>query len=193
MVLTTYTSQKIPEARVQVQHGSITAKVRLVIELQLDWHIYHLQSRNADICQSRNLIEETRRAAPIVAVPKKDGRYRISGDYKVTINPSLDINLPNPSDLFASLAGGQKFTKLDLSQAYQYCLIQPLKNLQPSPRARIKACTSIVGCHSEWLPRLASSLWPRYSTHGCKKLHLLCLSLKPCCSNHSSTAARFFR
>ena len=27
--------------------------------------------------------------------------------------------LPKPEDLFATLAGGKKFTKLDLSQAYQ--------------------------------------------------------------------------
>ena len=61
-------------------------------------------------------------AAPIVVVPKKDGRLRICGDYKVTINPSLKIDthpLPKPQELFASLAGGKLFTKLDLSQAYQ--------------------------------------------------------------------------
>ena len=60
-------------------------------------------------------------AAPIVPVTKGDGTIRICGDYKVTVNPYLDINrypLPKPNDLFASLAGGQRFTKLDLSQAY---------------------------------------------------------------------------
>ena len=61
-------------------------------------------------------------AAPIVAVPKQDGKFRICGDYKVTVNAALDIDqypLPKPDDLFASLAGGQKFSKLDLAQAYQ--------------------------------------------------------------------------
>ena len=61
-------------------------------------------------------------AAPIVPVPKKDGKFRICGDYKVTINQALDVNqypLPKPDDLFATLADGKKFTKLDLSQAYQ--------------------------------------------------------------------------
>ena len=61
-------------------------------------------------------------AAPIVAVPKKDGKVRICGDYKVTINQALEVDqypLPKPGDLFASLAGGKKFSKLDLSQAYQ--------------------------------------------------------------------------
>ena len=60
-------------------------------------------------------------AAPIVTVPKKDGKFRICGDFKVTINPVLDVEhypLPKPQDLFASLTGGQKFTKLDLQQAY---------------------------------------------------------------------------
>lgn len=60
-------------------------------------------------------------AAPIVAVPKKDGRFRICGDYKVTINPALETDqhpLPKPKELFATLGGGAKFTKLDLSQAY---------------------------------------------------------------------------
>ena len=60
-------------------------------------------------------------AAPIVAVPKKDGRFRLCGDYKVTINQALSVDqypLPKPEDLFASLANGTLFTKLDLSQAY---------------------------------------------------------------------------
>ena len=61
-------------------------------------------------------------AVSIVAVPK-DGRMRISGDYKLTINPvfsSWNIDqypLPRTQDLFSSLSGGQKFTKFDLSQA----------------------------------------------------------------------------
>ena len=66
-------------------------------------------------------------AAPIVAVPKKDGRFRICGDYKVTVNTVMDVDqypLPNPSDMFATLAGGQKFSKLDLSQAYQQLILE---------------------------------------------------------------------
>ena len=31
-------------------------------------------------------------AAPIVAVPKQDGKFRICGDYKVTVNAALDID-----------------------------------------------------------------------------------------------------
>ena len=61
-------------------------------------------------------------AAPIVPVPKKNGQFRICGDFKVTINQALDVDqypLPKLEDLFASLAGGKKFSKLDLSQAYQ--------------------------------------------------------------------------
>ena len=60
-------------------------------------------------------------AAPIVTVPKKDGRFRICGDYKMTINPAMDIEqypLPSPQSLFSTLAGGKSFTTLDLQQAY---------------------------------------------------------------------------
>ena len=67
-------------------------------------------------------------AAPIVPVPKADGTIRICGDYKVTVNPVLQIDqypVPRVEDLFATLAGGQKFLKLDLSCAYQQVLLEP--------------------------------------------------------------------
>ena len=66
-------------------------------------------------------------AAPIVAVPKPDGTVRICGDYKVTVNPVLEVQqypVPKVEDLLATLAGGQKFTKLDLSHAYQQVLLR---------------------------------------------------------------------
>ena len=66
-------------------------------------------------------------AAPIVAVPKQDGSVRICGDYKVTVNPTLDIDqypLPRPEDLMTCLSGGHRFTKLDLSSAYQQMVLK---------------------------------------------------------------------
>ena len=67
-------------------------------------------------------VEFSKWATPIVPVPKKDGSFRLCGDYKVTLNPALEVDqhpLPKPEEIFASLAGGQSFSKLDLSQAYQ--------------------------------------------------------------------------
>ncbi|XP_048031439.1 uncharacterized protein K02A2.6-like [Megalobrama amblycephala] len=60
-------------------------------------------------------------ATPIVPVVKRNGDVRICGDFKVTVNPALCVErypIPRIEDLFASLAGGQRFTKLDLSNAY---------------------------------------------------------------------------
>ena len=67
-------------------------------------------------------VDHSEWAAPIVLVPKKDGTIRICGDYKVSINPVLQVDqypLPNPNELMPSLAGGKQFTKLDLTSAYQ--------------------------------------------------------------------------
>ena len=62
-------------------------------------------------------------AAPIVPVLKSDKTaVRICGDFKVTINQTSKLEsypIPKIEDLFASLAGGQTFSKIDLSQAYQ--------------------------------------------------------------------------
>ena len=62
-------------------------------------------------------VESSEWAAPIVAVPKKDGHIRLCGDYKVTLNPYLEVDqypLLRPEEIFASLAGEKRFTKLDL-------------------------------------------------------------------------------
>ena len=53
-------------------------------------------------------------AAPIVPVPKSDGTIRICGDYKVTVNPVLQVDqhpVPRVEDLFATLVGGKTFSK----------------------------------------------------------------------------------
>ena len=73
-------------------------------------------------------IERSDWAAPIVVVPKSDKSLRICGDYKVTINAALQQDvypLPTAEDLFATLSGGELFTKLDLSNAYQQLELTP--------------------------------------------------------------------
>ncbi|XP_055905818.1 uncharacterized protein K02A2.6-like [Eupeodes corollae] len=60
-------------------------------------------------------------AAPIVIVPKRNQKLRICGDFKVTINPQLEIDqypIPRPEELFHKLSKGQYFSKLDMSDAY---------------------------------------------------------------------------
>jgi len=66
-------------------------------------------------------VETSEWATPTVSVKKPNGSVRLCGDYKVTINPYLNVNqypLPRPEELFAALNNGQHFTKLDLSEAY---------------------------------------------------------------------------
>ena len=61
-------------------------------------------------------------AAPIVPVLKPDGSIRLCGDYKLTVNKVAKPDvypLPRIEELFATLAGGKGFTKLDLAHAYQ--------------------------------------------------------------------------
>jgi len=105
------------KARITVKNGarpvfhrprSVPFALKAAIETELD------------CLEAAGVIEKVNRsdwAAPIVAVPKLDGRIRIYGDYKVTINPFIEIDthpLPKPEDLFASLSGGQKFTNPSL-------------------------------------------------------------------------------
>ena len=72
-------------------------------------------------------------ATPVVPVFKKDGSVRLCGDYKITVNPAIEIDkypLPRIEDLFYKLQGGVQFTKLDLSHAYQQiCLDEKSRKL----------------------------------------------------------------
>uniref|UniRef100_A0A1B0DIN9 Reverse transcriptase/retrotransposon-derived protein RNase H-like domain-containing protein n=1 Tax=Phlebotomus papatasi TaxID=29031 RepID=A0A1B0DIN9_PHLPP len=66
-------------------------------------------------------VNQSNWATPVVAIFKPSGGVRLCGDYSVTLNPELVIDkhpLPTIDELFADMAGGQRFTKLDLSQAY---------------------------------------------------------------------------
>ena len=60
-------------------------------------------------------------SAPVVPVIKPTGAIQLCGNYKVSINPHLQVNkypLPHPDEIFTALNGGKKYTKLDLSEAY---------------------------------------------------------------------------
>lgn len=67
-------------------------------------------------------VEFSEWAAPIVPVLKPNGGVRICGDYKQTINSAAKVDkypLPHISDLYTKLCGGQYYSNIDLSNAYQ--------------------------------------------------------------------------
>ena len=63
----------------------------------------------------------------------------------MTVNQALAVEqypLPKPEDLFATLAGGYFFSKLNLSQAYlQVPLDEDSRAMSPSTRTKISAAT----------------------------------------------------
>ena len=66
-------------------------------------------------------VEYSEWVAPVVPIVKEDGSIRPCGDYKLTVNRASKDDLyplPNVEDLFASLSGGERFTKIDLRQAF---------------------------------------------------------------------------
>ena len=65
-------------------------------------------------------------ATPVIPVIKPDGTVRICGDFKVTLNPCLQVPqhpLPRIEDCFHAMTGGKKFSKVDLSQAYNQIML----------------------------------------------------------------------
>jgi len=66
-------------------------------------------------------VEHSDWASPLVVVPKSNGKVRITGDFKNTVNPQLHITqypLPRVEDLLSSFTGGSKFSKLDAPDAF---------------------------------------------------------------------------
>ncbi len=66
-------------------------------------------------------------AAPIVPVVKPDKSVRICRGLKLTINQVSKLDrylIPQIEDLFATLAGGETFTKLDMSQVHQQIVLE---------------------------------------------------------------------
>ncbi|XP_014678930.1 PREDICTED: uncharacterized protein K02A2.6-like [Priapulus caudatus] len=66
-------------------------------------------------------VKHSKWATPIVPAVKKNRQIRICRDYRMTLNPVMCVDkypLPRIEDIFASLVGGQKFSKIDLTQAY---------------------------------------------------------------------------
>ena len=87
-------------------------------------------------------VQFSRWATPLVCVPKVDGSVRICGDYRSTVNTQLRVEhypIPSAEEIRQNLAGGQKFSKIDLKCAYQQmkldeasqelCTISTLKGL----------------------------------------------------------------
>ena len=66
-------------------------------------------------------VEYSEWATPIVPVVKRNGSVCVCGNFKVSVTPVLlteQYPLPRIEDIFANLAGGKHFSKLDLRQAY---------------------------------------------------------------------------
>ncbi|UYV71932.1 K02A2.6-like, partial [Cordylochernes scorpioides] len=81
-------------------------------------------SRELDRLVKAGILKPVRHAewaAPIVPVLKSDQTIRICGDFKITANQSLKVDqypLHKAEDIFPALAGGEKFSKIDLRDAY---------------------------------------------------------------------------
>ncbi|PFX23520.1 Uncharacterized protein K02A2.6 [Stylophora pistillata] len=81
-------------------------------------------SGKLNLLESQGIIEKvpySEWAAPIVAVDKPDGGIKICRDFKVTVNPELEVHkypLPRIDEIFSNIAGGEKISKLDLSHAF---------------------------------------------------------------------------
>lgn len=67
-------------------------------------------------------------ASPIVIYIKTNGKIRICSDFRVTINPYVqvdDYSLPRFEEIIAKLAAGTHFTRIDLKNVYLRMPVHP--------------------------------------------------------------------
>ena len=110
------------EARLQVKEG---ARPKFCKARPVPFALKEAIDRELDRLEAEGILEPvmySEWAAPVVPVPKTEGQIRLCGDYKVTINPVLEVDqypLPKPDNIFAALSTGKVFSKIDLTHAYQ--------------------------------------------------------------------------
>lgn len=88
---------------------------------------------------------------PIVPVLKENGKIKIAGDFSCTLNKVLKIDkypLPRIEEVFAKLGGGEHYSKIDLSNAYnQFELTDSSQNLTTinTPKGLFKYTRLVYG------------------------------------------------
>ena len=84
------------------------------------------QEKVKNVSQKRALLSQFNFADWVA--PKKDGTpLQVCRYLKITVNQVSKLDkcpIPKIDDLFAQLAGGRRFTKLDMSQAYQQLVLE---------------------------------------------------------------------
>ena len=68
-------------------------------------------------------VEASEWASPTHIVPKKNGRIRITGNYKPTVNHQMIIDehpIPKTEHIFSDMKGAKFFCHLDLTDAYTH-------------------------------------------------------------------------
>ena len=109
------------EARIDVNPQ---AQPRFCKARPVPFALKHKVEAELDRLQKEGIVEAVQSAewaAPIVPVVKSDGSVCICGDYRLTVNQASRLDsypLPRVDELFATLAGGKTFSKLDLQHAY---------------------------------------------------------------------------
>ena len=107
-----------------------SVKPRFCPARQLPYAVREKVEKELDRLQAEGIIEPVQFAdwaAPVVPVMKANKKIRLCGDFKQTVNQASKLDrypIPRIEDLFAQLAGGKLFTKLDISQAYQQLVLE---------------------------------------------------------------------
>ncbi|CAK1578726.1 unnamed protein product [Parnassius mnemosyne] len=77
-------------------------------------------------------IDQSEYATPIVPVLKENNKIKIAGDFSVTLNKDLLIErypLPRIEEVFAKIGGGERYSKIDLKNAYNQFVLDELSQL----------------------------------------------------------------